>query len=94
MSSKLVLVALILSLTGSLNWSFAQPSIEKLQAPVKLTSEQFSDYQKLIKPAADELPWAKISWHASVWEARKQAVAEGKPILIWAGGGSAPLGVC
>jgi len=62
--------------------------------PVSLSRQQFAEYQTLIKPAADESPWAKISWHASVWEARKQAAAEGKPILIWAGGGSPPLGAC
>lgn len=70
-----------------------EPSI-KLPFPVELSAEQFTRYQTLIRPAAHELPWVKISWHASVWEARKQAAAEGKPILIWAGGGSPPLGVC
>ncbi len=62
--------------------------------PASLTPGQFAEYQTLVRPTADESPWAKISWHASVWEARKQAAAEGKPILIWAGGGSPPLGVC
>jgi hypothetical protein len=63
-------------------------------SPASLTPQQFAEYQTLIKPAAYESPWAKISWHASVWEARKQAAAEGKPILIWSGGGSPPLGAC
>jgi hypothetical protein len=62
--------------------------------PSSLTARQFAEYQTLVRPAADESPWAKISWHASVWEARRQAAAEGKPILIWSGGGSPPLGVC
>lgn len=62
--------------------------------PASLTPRQFAEYQTLIRPAEHESPWAKISWHASVWEARKQAAAEGKPILIWSGGGSPPLGAC
>ena len=62
--------------------------------PASLNPGQFAGYQTLIKPTADETPWAKISWHASVWEARKLAAAQGKPILIWAGGGSPPLGAC
>jgi len=82
-------------LSSTANSLLAEPSsIKDLNAPARLTPKQFDDYQTLIKPAAYEAPWAKISWHASVWKARKQAAAEGKPILIWAGGGSAPLGVC
>jgi hypothetical protein len=67
---------------------------KNLNVPLTLTPRQFTSYQALIKPAAHESPWAKISWHASVWEAREQAAAEGKPILIWSGGGSPPLGAC
>jgi hypothetical protein len=95
--SKILLIAstAMLLLTSGDNSSLAEPpAIAKLDVPTSLNPKQFADYQALIKPAAHESPWAQISWHASVWEARQQAVAEGKPILIWAGGGSPPLGVC
>lgn len=86
---------LVFLLAGSADVVLGQPSaIENLNAPARLTAEQFAAYQSLVKPASDETPWAKISWHASVWEARKLAAAQGKPILIWSGGGSPPLGVC
>lgn len=90
----LMTLPVVLSLASSANSILAGSAIENLNVPATLTPQQFADFHKLIKPAAHELPWAKIPWHASVWEARKQAAAEGKPILIWAGGGSPPLGVC
>ncbi len=68
--------------------------LAKLKVPAELTPEQFAEFHALIKPAPHESPWAKIPWQASVLEARQRAAAEGKPILIWAGGGAPPLGVC
>ena len=91
----LTVVLVVLSLISSAISVLAEPSpIEKLDTPAKLTPQQFADFHTLIKPAPHESPWAKISWHASVWEGRKQAAAEGKPMLIWSGGGSPPLGAC
>ena len=90
----LMALSLVLSLASLANSLLAESPIQNLNVPATLTPQQFGDYQALIKPASHESPWAKISWHASVWEARKQAAAEGKPILIWSGGGSAPLGAC
>jgi hypothetical protein len=43
----------------------------------------------LIKPKPggfDDLPWM-----TDLWEARKKAAAEGKPLLVWVGDGH-PLG--
>ncbi|MCH7725915.1 MAG: hypothetical protein IH991_05460 [Planctomycetes bacterium] len=92
--NMLLALSVVLSLASSANPLLAESAIENLNVPAALTPRQFAGYQALIKPAAHESPWAKISWHASVWEARKQAAAEGKPILIWSGGGSPPLGAC
>lgn len=89
------LVITLFALTGPVGSLAAQPlGIKDLDVPAQLTPSQFADYLALVKPGPDESPWAKIAWHASVWEARKQAAAEGKPILIWSGGGSPPLGAC
>ena len=92
--NMLMALSVVLSLASSRNSLLAESAIENLNVPATLTPQQFADFHTLIKPAAHESPWAKISWHASVWEARKQAAAEGKPILIWSGGGSPPLGAC
>jgi len=45
----------------------------------------------VIKPAPDEDRWAKIDWRTDLWEARKEAAAAGKPILLWEMDGH-PLG--
>lgn len=87
-------LSVVLSQASSATSLLAGSPIENLNVPATLTSQQFAEFLTLIKPAAHEMPWAKLSWHASVREAREQAAAEGKPILIWSGGGSPPLGAC
>jgi hypothetical protein len=53
--------------------------------------EQFTKLHALIKPAPGEDRWAEIPWQTDLWEARRQAAAEGKPILLWEMDGH-PLG--
>jgi hypothetical protein len=52
---------------------------------------QFRDLHTLIKPATGEEKWKQIPWLTSLWEARRRAAAEGKPILLWEMDGH-PLG--
>jgi hypothetical protein len=59
-----------------------------------LKPEQFAALHNLIKPQPGELRFHEIPWLLDVWEARKKAAAEGKPILVWSGAGGAPIGVC
>lgn len=59
-----------------------------------LTAERFETLHRLIKPQAGELRFHEIPWLIDVWEARKKAAAEGKPILVWSGAGGSPVGVC
>jgi hypothetical protein len=56
-----------------------------------LTPEHFTQLQQLIEPQPDEDKWAQIPWMTSLWQARKRAAAEGKPILLWEMDGH-PLG--
>jgi hypothetical protein len=56
-----------------------------------LTPESFARLHALIKPAADEDKWSQVPWMTSLWQARKRAAAEGKPILLWEMDGH-PLG--
>jgi hypothetical protein len=56
-----------------------------------IAPKQFDQLHALIKPHADEDKWAQIPWLASLWDARKRAAAEGKPILLWEMDGH-PLG--
>ena len=64
------------------------------ESPQAIPTYQFDKLHQLIKPQAGELRFQEIPWLLSVWDARKQAAAEGKPILVWSGSGGAPLGVC
>jgi hypothetical protein len=48
----------------------------------------------IVRPQPGESLWMEIPWHTSVWEARQQAAAEGKPLFIWAANGGGPIGVC
>jgi hypothetical protein len=52
---------------------------------------QFDRLRTLIKPEAGEDRWAAIPWLTNLWEARRRAAAEGKPILLWEMDGH-PLG--
>jgi hypothetical protein len=60
----------------------------------ELSPSSFTDLQILIKPQPDESLWRHVPWETSLHAARHRAAADGKPLLIWAGGGSAPLGGC
>lgn len=59
-----------------------------------LTPEQFEKWSRLIKPMPGESRWEEIPWLLSVYDARKKAAEEGKPIFLWSGGGAPPLGGC
>jgi hypothetical protein len=54
-------------------------------------ADQLDKLAALIKPGAGEDKWAGIPWQTSLWEARKVAAKEGKPILLWEMDGH-PLG--
>ena len=54
-----------------------------------IPADQFDKLRTLIKPKPggfNDLPWM-----TDLWEARKKAAAEGKPLLVWVGDGH-PLG--
>ena len=70
------------------------PVVPGQNAAKELSPDQYELLQKLIKPTVGESRWEKIDWLVSVHEARKRAAEEGKPILIWSGGGAPPLGGC
>ena len=65
-----------------------------LRANDKIPPDQFDTFRNLIRPHDDESRWRQIDWLTSLGEARVKAAAEGKPILIWSGGGAPPVGGC
>lgn len=44
-----------------------------------------------VKPKPEELKWRQIPWNTDLWAARRQALAENRPIFMWAMNGH-PLG--
>ena len=57
-----------------------------------LEPEQFAALHQMIKPQPGEAPWAKVPWQTNLAEARKMAVAEDRPLLVWRAGGGLVLG--
>ena len=86
---------LVKSVAGiaALCWAFwAGTGLAELPKPIP--PEQFTALHKMIKPQAGESRFQEIPWLLSVWEGRQKAAAEGKPMLVWAGGWGVPIGVC
>jgi hypothetical protein len=57
-----------------------------------ISPSEFPRLHALIKPQAEEAKWAKIPWLTNLNEARRRAVAEDKPLLLWRSGGGDVLG--
>ena len=75
-------------LANSLVWmatALTAPAAEPIRP------DQFAKLQALIKPDQGEDQWAQIPWVTDLWQARKLAAAQGKPILLWEMDGH-PLG--
>lgn len=54
----------------------------------------FAKLRDLVRPQEGESNWRRVEWLTSLHAARVKAAAEGKPILLWSGGGAPPLGGC
>ena len=62
--------------------------------PGTLARADFQSLHTLIKRQPGESRWMEVDWYPSVWEARKKAAAEGKPLFLMAGSGGAPAAGC
>jgi hypothetical protein len=50
-----------------------------------------ADYRetlRLVLPREEEVRWQEIPWQTDIWEARKVALQERKPIFAWMMNGS------
>jgi hypothetical protein len=97
LKSATVLLTLSLLLGSALpyqTWALDPPDRVGGGAPAKeiaiaLSVDQFDKVRALTKPRPggfDDIPWM-----TDLWEARKKAAADGKPLLVWVGDGH-PLG--
>lgn len=69
-------------------------AVPALRGQSAVAPDSFGKLRALIRPQEGESRWREIGWLTSLQEARVQAAAEGKPILLWSGGGAPPLGGC
>ena len=56
-----------------------------------IASGDFARLLAAIKPQRGESPWREIDWLTNVTEARRRAVAEDKPIVIFTAADGSPL---
>ena len=62
--------------------------------PQAIEDTQFELLHALVKRQSGESRWMEIDWYPSVWEARRKAAEQGKPIFLMAGSGGAPAAGC
>ena len=53
--------------------------------------DDFDRLMAAIKPLRGESPWREIPWLTNVTEARRKAIAEDKPIVIFTAADGSPL---
>jgi hypothetical protein len=64
------------------------------EQPQSISADDFAKLHSMLKPQPGESRWMEIDWYPSIWEARQKAAAEGKPMLMMAGSGGAPVAGC
>ena len=57
-----------------------------------IPSEKFHQLHAMIKPQPGESPWREINWLTNITEARRRAVAEDKPLIIFTAADGSPIG--
>ncbi len=62
--------------------------------PEPISPRHFHRLHRMIRAQPNEQRFWQIDWKLSITEARRQAAAEGKPILVWGGAGGPPIGAC
>ena len=71
--------------------SGADKRAAKKQTGDEVSPATFDKLHRLIKPDP-KTSFENVPWLTSLWQARQQAAAEGKPIVLWAGD-PLPLGI-
>jgi len=72
----------------ALVWSTTANSL----LPTGIDLKGFERLHRLILPQTGESPWREIDWIVNITEARKRAIMEDKPILIFTAADGSPLG--
>ena len=57
----------------------------------KLSADDLEHLLATIKPQKGESPWREVPWLTNVTEARRKAIAEDKPLVIFTAADGSPL---
>lgn len=57
----------------------------------EIDRQSFREALAYVLPRAEDMKWASIPWQTDLWEARRLAGEQRKPIFMWAMNGN-PLG--
>lgn len=58
----------------------------------KISADDFDRLYDTIKPQPGESPWREVAWVTNITEARRRAIAEDKPLIIFTAADGSPLG--
>ena len=53
-----------------------------------IAADDFRERLRFVLPREEEVRWQEIPWQTDIWDARKVAIQEGKPIFAWMMNGS------
>ena len=65
--------------------------VDARRAAAYIDEGTFAEILSFVLPKPDDMKWASIPWQTDLWEARRIAAEQGKPIFAWMMNG-APLG--
>jgi hypothetical protein len=57
----------------------------------EIADDDFDRLLAAVKPQKDESPWRDVPWLTNVTEARRRAIAEDKPLVIFTAADGSPL---
>lgn len=58
----------------------------------EIADDDFDSIRTAVKPCEGESPWREIKWLTNITEARRRAIAEDKPLVIFTAADGSPLG--
>jgi hypothetical protein len=66
-------------------------TLARADAVPEISTDDFTRLLAEIKPQKGESPWREIPWLTNVTEARRKAIAEDKPLVIFTAADGSPL---
>ena len=80
---------LLLGFATLLGWAALAVGQDRL---LEIPADDFQRLYNSIKPQPGESPWREIPWVTDITEARRRAIAEDKPLVVFTAADGSPLG--